>query len=72
MSTKSTFIMLGARYAVASYNNGWAYTVMDRVTDESVFLQDDDATIFRDRLESMERAFPYKPMDWVIQHTIEG
>ena len=72
MVTKSTFIMIGSRYAVASYGNGWAYAVVDRVTDESTFLQDDDALIFRERLEDVERAFPYKPMDWVIQHAIEG
>ena len=69
---KSIFIYRGSRYAIQSFGNGQAYEIADSVTGETAFLQDDDAAIFRDRLDGIEATFPNLPMDHVLNLAVEG
>lgn len=49
---RCTSVFSEGRYTVLSYGNGWAYTVRDDETGRSFWLQDDDATRFREELDS--------------------
>jgi hypothetical protein len=53
-----TIIYRSERFDVVSYGNGLAYAVHDNVNRRSMFVQDDDATAFREELEQWEALFP--------------
>lgn len=41
-------------YIVTSHGNGWAYTITDKRTGESVFFQDHDADTLRDETHNFD------------------
>ena len=46
------------RWTVESVGNGWAYSVYDKRKERSVlWLQDEDATKWREEYDAMERAY---------------
>jgi hypothetical protein len=59
-------ILRGDKFSLESHGNGWAYTLRRHEGRLSIWLQDDDASTFRDELDSLERAFPYRPLDDVL------
>lgn len=69
---KSVFIFRGSQYAIASIGNGWAYQIQDVTTNESVWLQDDDASAFRARVDKLEAAFPELGFDALFARAIDG
>jgi hypothetical protein len=56
---RSIIIMAYDGYRLTSHGNGWAYTLADTINRRSVFLQDDDATLFRADIEAREAANPH-------------
>ena len=63
---KTVTIMQGQRYSLDSSGNGWAYTLRDSETRQSVWLQDDDAAQFREELETLESRFPNHSTDAIL------
>lgn len=59
-------IAQGAPYSLDSYGNGLAYELKCE-GEESVFVQGDDATTFREEYEALERMFPNAPTSIVLR-----
>lgn len=64
--SSQTLVARGDRYALTSYAHGWAYLLEDTLERRSVFVQDDDASVFRGDWESYEIAAPDWPVDDVL------
>ena len=58
MASNVTIYQAGG-YSLVSHGNGWAYT-MTRPDGATLWLQDDDATTFRDELDSLPATWPVK------------
>lgn len=58
------------RFDLVSYGNGWAYALHDNITKTSMFVQDDDATEFRNDWEAFEAAFPELPLDGFFEEQL--
>ena len=56
----------GADFKIASHGNGWAYLIVNKSLDRDMWLQDDDATQFRNELDALERAQPERATDSII------
>jgi hypothetical protein len=63
---KTLTIMEGDRYSLESYGNGWGYTLREKASGLSVWLQDDDAAQFRDELDALELAHPRDTTDAIL------
>jgi len=63
---KTTTISQGQRYKLDSLGNGWAYTLRDLLTKQSVWFQDDDAKQFRVELDELEERFPKHSPDQLL------
>jgi hypothetical protein len=64
---KTVRIMEGAKYALDSTGNGWAYTLRMFLPERrSVWFQDDDATQFREELAALEAARPNDSPDSIL------
>ncbi|AFU86486.1 hypothetical protein D869_gp097 [Caulobacter phage CcrRogue] len=48
----------GERFALDSYGNGAAYTFRDKTGKESVWMQDDDASAFRETYDALQTLLP--------------
>lgn len=49
-----------------SYGNGAAYTLRDKSARESVWLQGDDASDFREKLDTLETMRPHDTPDSIL------
>lgn len=49
---------------IKSIGNGWAYEIIHRPTGDSLWIQDDDATQFRDDYEAMQEAYSNPASIW--------
>ena len=63
---KTVTISQGQRYKLDSLGNGWAYTLRDLLTKQSVWFQDDDAAQLRDELEALETRWPNHSPDQIL------
>lgn len=64
---KSIVIMQGAEFTLTSTGNGWGYTLRaDKYNGRFVWLQDSDATTFREELDAIETAWPNWSVDMVL------
>jgi len=72
MTTRAINLYIGKRYAIISYGGGWAYQIADHVTEETAFLEGDDAAIFRERWETAQRVYARMPAEFVISRAVEG
>ena len=63
---KTVTISQGQRYQLDSLGNGWAYTLRDLLTKQSVWFQDDDAAQLRDELEALETRFTNHAPDQIL------
>lgn len=61
----------GKRFRLISYGNGLAYSLEDKGTGRSVFLQGDDAAAFRSELETLETAHPDWDTDLILAEAWE-
>lgn len=61
------FCLLAKRSeAKGSYGNGLSYELRNKNADDSIYLQGDDATQFREELDAMENADPMCPTDTIL------
>lgn len=65
MTTQVT-IRDGNAFSLVSFGNGWAYRLVNRPHGLSVWLQDDDATRFREELDGLEDARPHDDADSIL------
>ena len=56
MASNVTIYQAGG-YSLVSHGNGWAYTMI-RPDGATLWLQDDDATAFREELDSLPATWP--------------
>ena len=59
-------IMEGQRFALDSFGNGWAYALRKINPLKSVWVQDDDATQFREELDALETTRPNDSPDAIL------
>lgn len=65
-----TIIFHSDRFDLVSYGNGTAYAVHDNIERRSMFVQDDDASEFREEMEAYEAAFPDLPTDVFLEEQL--
>lgn len=63
---RQTTIAQSASFTLLSYGNGWAYLLANRALKRSVFLQDDDATLFRSELDAHAEANPQASQEEIL------
>lgn len=51
------------RFDLVSYGNGLSYALHDNIARKSMFVQGDDAAIFREEWEAFEATCPEAPLD---------
>lgn len=51
------------RFDLVSYGNGLSYELHDNASKQSVFVQGDDASAFREQWEAFENACPEASLD---------
>lgn len=66
MFTSKVTIRKGDSFELISYGNGTAYELR-RDHGESIVLQGDDAEVFRQELEDLERLMLHQPVDLVLK-----
>ena len=50
-----TFSTHDDKYMITSYGNGWAYEITREKDGASVFIQDDDAAMWRDEYDDFTK-----------------
>lgn len=65
-----TIIYHSARFDLVSYDNGLSYALHDNIARKSMFVQDDDATTFREEWETFEATCPEAPLDGFFKEQI--
>jgi hypothetical protein len=63
---KQVTLVNSDRFELISYGNGSAYMLTNIKTRREFFVQDDDATAFRNEWEEHERMFPLKSKDAIM------
>ena len=53
-------------YTVTSYGNGWAYRFANKTDHRDVWMQDDDASLFREEWTEYENRWPDKPQNDIL------
>lgn len=56
------------QFKLISHGNGWAYTFIDLDHMHSIWLQDEDAALFRDQLDDAQDANPHASINAVLTY----
>ena len=63
---KRLVILQTPRFDLVSWGNGAAYCLRRKTDLRTIFFQGEDAGLFRDELDTMEKVWPHRPTDELL------